>query len=48
MHVCIAQTIYEIFTKLWIEPDFSCLPDEIAEPRPDMNINVATFTESEK
>ena len=28
--------------------DFPCLADEIAEPRPDMNIKVATFTVSEK
>ena len=31
-----------------IEPDFPCLGDEIAEPRPDMNIKVAAFTVSEK
>ena len=31
-----------------IEPDFSCLVDEIAEPCPDMNIKVAAFTVSEK
>ena len=31
-----------------IEPDFPCLADEIAEPRPDMNIKVAAFTVSEK
>ena len=31
-----------------IEPDFPCLADEIAEPRPDMNIKVAAFTISEK
>ena len=30
------------------EPDFPCLADEIAEPRPDMNIKVAAFTVSEK
>ena len=30
------------------EPDFPCLADEIAEPRPDMNIKVAAFTLSEK
>ena len=46
-HVCAAQTTY-FFTKLQLEPDFSCLADEIAEPRPDMNIKVATFTLSEK
>ena len=27
--------------------DFPCLADEIAEPRPDMNIKVAAFTVSE-
>ena len=31
-----------------IEPDFPCLADEIAEPRPDMNIKVAAFTVSEQ
>ena len=31
-----------------IEPDFHCLGDEIAEPRPDMSIKVAAFTVSEK
>ena len=30
------------------EPDFLCLADKIAEPRPDMNIKVAAFTVSEK
>ena len=29
-------------------PDFPSLADEIAQPRPDMNIKVATFTVSEK
>ena len=28
--------------------DFPCLPDEIAEPRPDMNSKVAAFTVSKK
>ena len=41
-HVCATQTTY------LIEPDFPCLADEIAEPRPDMNIKVAAFTVSEK
>ena len=36
------------FTKLLIEPDFPCLADEIAEPRPDMNIKATAFTESKK
>ena len=35
-------------SKLLIKPDFPSLGDEIAEPHPDMNINVAAFTESEK
>ena len=47
-HVCAAQTNYLFFTKLKIEPDFSCLADETAKPRPDMNIKVAAFTVSEK
>ena len=38
----------KFFTKLEIEPDFSCLADEKAEPRPGMNIKVAAFTVSEK
>ena len=31
---------------LFIETDFPCLADEIAKPRPDMNIT--SFTVSEK
>ena len=31
-----------------MEPGFPSLADEIAEPRPDMNIKVAAFTVSEK
>ena len=31
-----------------MEPDSPCLADEVAEPRPDMNIKVAAFTEIEK
>ena len=30
------------------KPDFPSLGDEIAEPRPDMNIKVAAFTVTEK
>ena len=37
-------TLYQVINK----PDFPSLADEIAEPRPDMNIKVAAFTESEK
>ena len=47
-YVCAAQTTNLSFTKLEVEPDFPCLADEIAEPRPDMNIKVAAFTVSEK
>ena len=39
---------YLLLTKLWIKPDFPSLADEIAEPRPDMNIIVATFTVRDK
>ena len=42
--VCAAQTTYSPNKK----PDFPCLADEIAEPSPDMNIKVTTFTVSEK
>ena len=31
-----------------IEPDFPCLADEIAKPRPEVNIKVAAFTVREK
>ena len=31
-----------------MKPDFPSLADEIAEPNPDMNIKVASFTISEK
>ena len=37
-------TLYQIINK----PDFPSSADEIAEPRPDMNIKVAAFTVSEK
>ena len=47
-HDCAAQTTDLFFTKLKVEPDFPCLADDIAEPCPDMNIKVATFTVSEK
>ena len=46
MHICAAQKAF--FTKLKIKPDFPSLANEIAEPRPDMNIKVAAFTVSEK
>ena len=37
-----------ILHQIIIEPDFSCLADEIAEQRPDMNIKVTAFTVSSK
>ena len=39
-------TLFQIINK--IKPDFPSLADEIAEPRPDMNIKAAAFTVSEK
>ena len=47
-HVCAAQKAYLLFIKLLIKPDFPSLADEIAEPRPEMNIKVAAFTVREK
>ena len=43
-----AQITYQLFAKLLIGPDFTSLADEIAEPRPDMNIKVTAFTVSKK
>ena len=48
MHVFAAQKAFTLFTKLSIKPDSPSLADEIAVPRPDMNIKVAAFTVSEK
>ena len=45
MHACLRCPN---IPKLEIKPDFPSLGDEIAEPHPYMNINVAAFTESEK
>ena len=47
-HVFAAQKAYQLYTKLYIKPDFPSLADGIAEPHPDMNIKVAAFTVSEK
>ena len=44
-------TVHQIISKLALyptEPDSPWLADEIAEPRPHMNIKVAAFTVSEK
>ena len=41
-HVCAAQNANNS-----IKPDFPSIADEIAKPRPDMNIKVAAFTVSE-
>ena len=46
--LCGPNNLLLFFTKLYIEPDFSCLTDEIAEQRPNMNIKVTAFTESKK
>ena len=45
MHACFGGP-----NNLWIlhQTDFPRLADEIAEPRPDMNIKVTAFTESKK
>ena len=48
MYVCVVQTTYLFLTKLYIEPDFPCLANEIAEPSPDMNVKVEAFTVSQK
>ena len=47
-HLYAAQRTYVFSTKLYIQHDFPSLADELAEPRPDMNIKVAAFTVSEK
>ena len=47
-HVCAAQKADQLVTKLYLKPDFPSSADELAEPRPDMNIKVAAFTVSEK
>ena len=41
-HVCEVQKA----NKLLIKPDFPSITDGIAQPRQDMNIKVAAFTES--
>ena len=46
-HACVAQTSYLFGTKLQIEPDYPCLADKIAGPRPDMNIKVAASADPE-
>ena len=46
-HVCgpkSSLTLYQIINK----PDIPSIADEMAEPRPDMNIKVAAFKVSEK
>ena len=49
MHACLhGPNNLLILHQINIEPDFPCLADEIAEPHPDMNIKVATFTVSKK
>ena len=48
MHARLLGTKCLLTLKHIINPDFPYLSDEIAEPRPDMNIKVAAFTVSEK
>ena len=38
----------QLNNSLPIEPDFPFCADEIAEPRPDMNIKVTAFAETKK
>ena len=47
MHACLRGSKSFLHVTL-IKPDFPSLADEIAQPRPGMNINVAAFTVSEK
>ena len=42
------KIVHKYQNKLLLKPDFPSLADEIAEPRPDVNIKVAAFTVSEK
>ena len=46
-HVCAAQNLNNSLPNYKKNPDCLSLADEIAEPHPDMNINVA-FTVSKK
>ena len=48
MHARLRGPSNLLILHLLIEPDFSCLADELAEQRPDMNIKVTAFTVSEK
>ena len=46
-HVCAAQTTYYLtLNQIINRTDFPSLADEIAEPRPDMNIKAIAFTMS--
>ena len=40
--------LHQIINTKNVEPDFPCLADEIAEPLPDTNIKVASFTVSKE
>ena len=46
----ILKLLFDFALEVWfsIEPDFPCLADEIAKPRPDKNIKVTAFTESKE
>ena len=43
-----SKSLLTLYRILIIKTDFPSLADEIADPRPDMNIKVAAFTVSEK
>ena len=50
-HVCAAKKAYQLLYKIINKKKktaFPSLADEIAEPRPDMNIKVAALSVSEK
>ena len=48
MHARLPKQLIYSSPNYKIEPDFSFLADEIAEPSPDMNVKVAAFTISLK
>ena len=47
MHALLRSSNNLKFLAKSIEPDFLSWADEMAEPRPDINIKVATFTVAE-
>ena len=47
-HICAAQNNLLTLRQIINEPDFPCLADEKAEPRPDIDVKVTTLTESKQ